>query len=147
MKLYAKLLKIHLVFFDTGGKNPDNFYHAFVLGLIVNLKNVYDIYSNRESGLGRYNICMVPKNIHERGIIIEFKTMKPKKEKDLKETCANALQQIQDKKYFTILKERGVASHSIYTYGFAFHGKEVLICGGLAETIGSLVQDEHVSHM
>ena len=68
-------------------------------------------------------------------------------EKDLKETCAIALQQIQDKKYFTILKERGVASHSIYTYGFAFHGKEVLICGGLAETIGSLVQDEHVSHM
>lgn len=134
-------------FFDIGGKNPENFYHAFVLWLIVNLKNVYDIYSNRESGLGRYDICMIPKNIHERGIIIEFKTMKPKKEKDLKETCANALQQIQDKKYFTILKERGVASHSIYTYGFAFHGKEVLICGGLAETIGSLVQDEHVSHM
>ena len=68
-----------------------------MLGLIVNLKNVYDIYSNRESGLGRYDICMIPKNIHERGIIIEFKTMKPKKEKDLKETCANALQQIQDK--------------------------------------------------
>lgn len=134
-------------FFDTGGKNTENFYHAFVLGLIVNLKNVYDIYSNRESGLGRYDICMIPKNIHERGIIIEFKTMKPKKEKDLKETCANALQQIQDKKYFTILKERGVASHSIYTYGFAFHGKEVLICGGLAETIGSLAQDEHVSQM
>ena len=56
--------------------------------------------------------------------------MKPKIEKNLKETCANALQQIRDKHYINDLLKNGVAENNIYVYGFAFKGQKVLVYGG-----------------
>ena len=117
-------------FFDTNRNEPERFYHAFVLGLIVDLKDQYEIYSNRESGFGRYDIIMCPKVPGDHGIIIEFKTMRKKTEHGLGETCQNALTQIHRMHYIDDLLSRGLPRDSVYAYGFAFHAKEVLICGG-----------------
>lgn len=121
--------------FDSGKKTserktPENFFHGFVLGLMVNQTDNYIISSNRESGFGRYDIILEPKNKqceYYPGIVIEFKVINPKKEKTLEETVAAALKQIEEKNYDVELVKRGVKKENIYHYGFAFKGKEVLI--------------------
>ncbi len=107
---------------------PERFYHGFVLGMIVDLSGQYTIKSNRESGFGRYDILLKPVD-KERGCayIIEFKVHRPRKEKDLEETLANALAQIEERHYETELVKEGFAPERIRKYGFAFRGKECLI--------------------
>ena len=124
--------------FDITKNNAESFYHAFVLGLVVDLKGKYNIRSNRESGFGRYDICLFPNKIQDHGIIIEFKVMRPKKESNLQKTCFNALQQIRDKHYVNDLIQHGVSENNIYVYGFAFNGKDVLICGGLEKDLNNI---------
>ncbi|MBQ7586347.1 MAG: PD-(D/E)XK nuclease domain-containing protein, partial [Desulfovibrionaceae bacterium] len=123
-------------YFDTANSNnsekeerPESFYHAFVLGLIVDLKQ-YEISSNGDSGYGRYDVMLVPKKLSDHGIVIEFKTYQPKKETDLDQTCNNALKQIYNKEYITKLKVKDIALENIYVYGFGFKGKIVQIIGG-----------------
>ena len=122
-------------FFDTSGNEPERFYHAFVLGLIVDLKERYEITSNRESGDGRYDIMMIPKNDRDHAIIIEFKTINSRDEKKIEKTCTNALKQIYEKQYINELLNKNINETNIYIYGFAFKGKHVLICGGNNDTI------------
>ena len=123
-------------FFDTGGKEPERFYHAFVLGLIVDLKGRYEIVSNRESGLGRCDVMLFPLCKGDRGIVIEFKTRILRQEKSLEDTCASALEQIAEKRYADALAARGAARGAIYAYGFGFKGKQVLIRGGAVQENG-----------
>ncbi len=107
---------------------PERFYHGFVLGLMVELSNRYEITSNRESGFGRYDILLVPREPEGPDpVIIEFKVRKPLKEASLAETVAAALKQIQDKNYDAALVARGFEKERIRHYGFAFEGKQVLI--------------------
>ena len=117
--------------FDTGKnpsqKHPERFYHGFVLGLIVELSEKYIITSNRESGFGRYDVMIEPKNKEEDTIIIEFKVFNSKKEKTLEDTVQSALSQIEEKKYDAELIKRGFVKKQIRKYGFAFQGKKVLI--------------------
>ena len=121
--------------FDSGKKEPDkrapeNFYHGFVLGLMVDQTENYIITSNRESGYGRYDIMLEPidkSNENLPCIVIEFKVINPKKEKTLEETVEAALNQIEDKEYDAELVKRGVKKENIHHYGFAFKGKNVLI--------------------
>ena len=121
--------------FDVAGKDesrirPENFYHGFVLGLMVSQKKDYIVTSNRESGFGRYDIMLEPKdkeNIKLPGIVIEFKVINPRKESSLKDTVNEALKQIEEKNYDAELIKRGVKKENIRHYGFAFRGKEVLI--------------------
>ena len=133
MNVYMNRMSLSLFsYFDTGkspsGQEPEKFYHGFVLGLLVDLQKDYNITSNRESGFGRYDVMLEPKNpIKDVGVIIEFKVINPKRENSLEETVVSALQQIEEKKYATALLAKGIPEERIYKYGFAFEGKEVLI--------------------
>ena len=117
--------------FDVGNKpseaaEPERFYHGFVLGLLVELSDRYTITSNRESGFGRYDVMLEPKQ-GDDGILLEFKVQDMEDEKELIDTVNAALQQIEAKNYETILVEKGIPKEKIRKYGFAFCGKKVLI--------------------
>ena len=115
-------------YFDTTTRiEPERFYHGFVLGLMVSLENRYIITSNRESGFGRYDIMLEPKNKEDVAIIIEFKVFNTRRDKTIEDTVQAALQQIEDKNYEADLIARGVPKENIRKYGFAFRGKEVYI--------------------
>ena len=118
-------------YFDSGKRasreEPERFYHGFVLGLISELSEEYVLTSNRESGFGRYDVMLEPKDKNKNAIILEFKVHNPKKEASLEETVEGALKQIEEKKYEASLLARGFAKEQIRKYGFAFEGKEVLI--------------------
>ena len=123
--------------FDSGKhtsekKAPENFFHGFVLGLMVDQSENYIITSNRESGFGRYDIMLEPKDKQIQkypAIVIEFKVINPRKENSLEETVEAALKQIEDRNYDAELINRGVNKENIHHYGFAFKSKEVLIDG------------------
>ena len=119
-------------YFDTGkrpsGQEPERFYHGFVLGLMVDLQRNYIVTSNRESGFGRYDVMIEPKDPEKSpAVIIEFKVYDEEEEQTLKETAQAALTQIEEKQYAATLLAKGVPENKIYKYGFAFEGKNVLI--------------------
>ena len=119
--------------FDTGKRaskkaQPERFYHGFVLGLMVDLKREYIVTSNRESGFGRYDVVIEPKNPKENpAVILEFKVFNHRREASLEETVVAALDQIEEKRYDVALLAKGIPADRIYKYGFAFEGKTVLI--------------------
>ena len=119
-------------YFDSGenpsGQEPERFYHGFVLGLMVDLQDRYIITSNRESGFGRYDVMLEPKNpVRDDAIIMEFKVFNQRREKSLEDTVQSALEQIEKKQYAAQLIEHGIPAEHIRSYGFAFEGKKVLI--------------------
>ena len=97
-----------------------------VRGLLVEVRDLYEVRSNRESGYGRYDVILIPRNLDRDAMILEFK-VKETEEKTLQETVQKALAQIEIKKYDAELKERGIPKERIRHYGFAFEGKKVLI--------------------
>ena len=120
-------------YFDTGNKpseyaEPERFYHGFVLGLLVELSSRYVVTSNKESGFGRYDVMIEPKNpAEDDAFILEFKVKNRRREATLEDTLQAALKQIDDKAYDVSLIEKGIPSERIHKYGFAFEGKTVLI--------------------
>ena len=117
--------------FDTGKKpsekgQPERFYHGFVLGLLVELRDRYQIRSNRESGYGRYDVMLTPVTEVDDAIVIEFKVHEPDEE-SLQDTVRTALDQIKEKNYDAELLLQGIPADRIRHYGFAFEGKKVLI--------------------
>lgn len=121
--------------FDSGNHpsdktEPERFYHGLVLGIMLSLGDRYRMTSNRESGFGRYDILLEPRNRSDDGIIFEFKVLDAANgEKSLEDTAKAAIWQIVCKQYAAVLEE-ACGSNRIRIYGVAFRGKEVLIKGG-----------------
>ena len=120
-------------YFDTGSKvsekkKPERFYHGFVLGLLAELNEEYIVTSNRESGFGRYDVMIEPRDVKKNdAFILEFKVHDKDDGNTLEDTIDAALQQIEEKQYETSLVAKGISREQIHKFGFAFEGKRVLI--------------------
>ena len=121
-KAIAEYLDKSISFYDAGA---EGFYHGLVLGLIALMDNQYKIKSNRESGEGRYDISLIPREKRYPGIIMELKWKKGLDEEALEKLSEEALDQIDDKGYDFEMREDGV--ENISKFGIAFSGKKVVI--------------------
>ena len=121
-KAMAEYMDKSISFYDAGA---EGFYHGLVLGLIALMDNQYKIKSNRESGDGRYDISLIPRENGYPGIIMELKWEKDLDEEQLSNLADDALAQIDEKRYDTEMKEDGV--QDILKFGIAFSGKKVIV--------------------
>jgi hypothetical protein len=132
VKIFSRILQEFVLssvsYFDVSGDESEKVYHAFVLGMLVKLSDKYDVKSNRESGYGRYDVMIIPKDTSKLGIIIEFKKVDKYEKENLQKAAEAAIKQIKEKKYNQELLDRGVKE--IIKLGIAFQGKEVLVVEG-----------------
>ena len=126
-----KILLENVGIFDVSGAYKEQFYHGLILGLILKLKNEYEITSNNFAGKGRYDLLLKPKNIlrSKEGIIFELKIVNVTEKLDegqirekLKNECEIALKQIEEKEYVSVLRNAGI--EKVLKIGIAFYGKE-----------------------
>ena len=121
----AEYMDKAISFYDAG---TESFYHGLMLGLIALMDNRYKIKSNRESGDGRYDISMFPKEERNPGIIMELKWKKALSTEELDRLAEDAFAQIEDMRYDSEMKEEGIKE--ILKFGIAFTGKNVCIKTG-----------------
>ena len=121
-KTIAEYMDKSISFYDAGA---EGFYHGLTLGLIALLDNQYKIKSNRESGDGRYDISLFPREDRYPGIIMELKWKKDLNADELLGLADEALAQIDDKRYDEEMKEDGI--RDILKFGIAFSGKKVSV--------------------
>ena len=133
-KELKKILLENVGIFDVSGVYKEQFYHGLMLGIILTLKNEYEITSNNFAGKGRYDLLLKPKNLEKRkeGIILELKVVNAMENlsedkifEKLENECDIALQQIEKKEYASVLKNSRV--ENVLKIGIAFFGKEVAV--------------------
>ena len=133
-KELRKILLENVGIFDVSGIYREQFYHGLMLGIILTLKNEYEITSNNFAGKGRYDLLLKPKNLEKRkeGIILELKVVNAMENlsedkifEKLENECDIALQQIEKKEYASVLKNSGV--ENVLKIGIAFFGKELAV--------------------
>ena len=133
-KELRKILLENVGILDVSGVYKEQFYHGLMLGIILTLKNEYEITSNNFAGKGRYDLLLKPKNMEKRkeGIILELKVVNAMENlsedkifEKLENECDIALQQIEKKEYASVLKNSGV--ENVLKIGIAFFGKEVAV--------------------
>ncbi|MEM7494632.1 MAG: AAA family ATPase [Myxococcota bacterium] len=121
---FSQLVEESVGYFDTGGKQPERFYHGFVLGMVQYLHDRYVIRSERESGLGRYDLALEPKDKSMPGFVMEFKKGLHA-DGTLEQAAHKALAQIKGREYHADLFARGV--RQVIALGLAFRGKEARV--------------------
>jgi len=127
-EIFSDFVMRNRSYFDASGEEPEKVYHAFVLGIIVSLSNEYEVKSNKESGYGRYDVMLIPKDTSKLGIIIEFKRIKDTAPKTIDEGVDEALKQIEENRYEAELQDRNVVN--IWKLAIVFKGKRVKIVEG-----------------
>ena len=125
---FERFVLNNVSYFDVSGTEPEKVYHAFVLGMIVSLNNEYEVKSNKESGYGRYDVMLIPRDSSKLGIIIEFKKIDDFMKKSIETGIQEALKQIEENKYEAELIDRGVGD--ILKLAIVFKGKKVKIVEG-----------------
>ena len=113
-----------LSYYDTSGREPEKVYQAFLLGMLVS-SGAYEVSSNRESGLGRYDILLRPRDLSRQGVIMELKLYDPMYDESVESVLDSALRQIEDKQYAATLRAAGVAD--ILKMAITFDGKRVWV--------------------
>ncbi|HBJ1651629.1 AAA family ATPase [Clostridium botulinum] len=121
----------NISYFDVSGEEPEKVYHAFVLGMIVSLSDKYEVKSNKESGYGRYDVMLIPKDTSKLGIIMEFKKIDDFISKSIEKGIEEALNQIEENKYEAELKERNISN--ILKLAIVFKGKKIEVVEGISE--------------
>ena len=107
--------------YDTA--NKESFYHGFLLGMTALVVSDYVVESNRESGYGRFDMALIPKEKQRAGVIMEFKIAS--QESELEKKAQEALQQILGRQYDAEFQKQGVPH--LWLYGIAFYGKKVCV--------------------
>jgi hypothetical protein len=111
--------------FDIGRNKAENFYHAFTLGLLVNLDGKYRVISNRESGDGRPDVIILPKDTSKKAVLIEFKIATDSEDETMQKAVEIALKQIDVKNYIDEINYAGIKE--VIKIGIAFCGKTVAL--------------------
>lgn len=128
MPIFQRVLNEFVVdtlsYYDTSGRTPEKVYQAFLLGMLAN-SGAYEISSNRESGLGRYDILLCPRKPNKQGVIMELKVYDPMFDESVDAVLDSALQQIEDKQYAATLRAAGV--QDILKMAITFDGKRVWV--------------------
>ena len=128
MPIFQRILNDFVVntlsYYDTSGREPEKVYQAFLLGMLVS-NGAYEVSSNRESGLGRYDILLRPRDLSLQGVIMELKLYDPMYDESVESVLDSALQQIEDKQYAATLRAAGVAD--ILKMAITFDGKRVWV--------------------
>jgi hypothetical protein len=131
IKLFEKMLRmivLSVFSYHDFGNEPEKVYHALVAGLLIWISNTHEVKSNRESGYGRYDIVIIPKDPTLTGYVIEFKSVDKDENETVESAIKVALAQIEKKKYETELVERGIKH--IKKLAIVFSGKEVSVKEG-----------------
>jgi len=112
-------------YYDIGADESERVYQAFILGMLVNLSENYHVKSNRESGYGRYDVMIIPRDIKNKGIVIEFKKLSKLEKETAGQALERALSQIKERHYSEELREKGIKE--IIELGIVFDGKRVWV--------------------
>ena len=107
------------------GTEPERVYHAFVLGMLISLSEKYEVKSNKESGYGRYDVMLIPRDTSKIGIVMEFKKIDDFLNITIEEATKAALKQIEDMKYEQELINKEIKD--IIKLAIVFKGKEIKI--------------------
>ena len=118
----------NISYFDVSGKEPEKIYHAFVLGMLISISNTHEVKSNKESGYGRYDVMIIPKDISKPGIIIEFKKINNLSKETVEQGTLEALKQIEEKKYCAEILAKEIKN--IIKLAIVFKGEEIKITQG-----------------
>ncbi len=123
-KMLRKVVTAVFSYHDFSGE-PEKVYHALVAGLLIWISSTHEIKSNRESGYGRYDIMIIPRDTRQTGYVMEFKTVDQDEKESVPAAVKAALAQMEEKKYETELIERGIAK--IKKLALVFNGKDVYV--------------------
>lgn len=115
--------------FDFNSNSKESHYHVFILGMLLGLRRKYYIHSNREGGRGRYDLVVEPMDKSKNGLVIEFKVAKEKEE--LEKASEEALAQIEEKRYYEELRDRGI--EKIILVGISFYQRDFKLQGKIIE--------------
>lgn len=117
--------------FDFNSNSKESHYHVFILGMLLGLRRRYYIHSNREGGRGRYDLVVEPMDKRKNGLVIEFKVAKEKE--DLEKASEEALAQIEEKRYYEGLRDRGV--EKIILVGISFYQRDFKLQGKIIKGV------------